>query len=194
MNAIIIRTQEKWRWRAYNKTLLEWRAAFLKRLAAKPYSTVRCFINARMSIALVRASTRCIRGSRIPCESQSRHFIPCVSSTDGMYEAQEFLKRLAKLLAEEWDKPYPTARDFLSARISIALVRATNRCIRGSDFVGRGCRTGTSEEWLVVSDFKSQASFEDPSRDSITTAWAEWLTQAPNLVNVKIQLNVARWK
>ena len=69
-----------------------------------------------------------------PCENQRRHFIPFVVSTDGMFgfEAQAFLKRLAKLLAEEWEKPYSTVRGFINARMSIALVRATNRCIRGS--------------------------------------------------------------
>jgi len=37
------------------------------------------------------------------CENQRRHFTPFVESTDGMYgfEARAFLKRLAKLLAEE---------------------------------------------------------------------------------------------
>jgi len=48
------------------------------------------------------------------------------------FEARPFLRRLAKLLADEWEKPYPTVRGFISARMSIALVRATNRCIRGS--------------------------------------------------------------
>jgi len=48
------------------------------------------------------------------------------------FEAGAFLKRLAKLLAEEWEKPYPIVRGFINARMSIALVRATNRCIRGS--------------------------------------------------------------
>ena len=48
------------------------------------------------------------------------------------FEAREFLKRLAKLLTEEWEKSYPVVMDFINARMSIALVRATNRCIRGS--------------------------------------------------------------
>jgi len=48
------------------------------------------------------------------------------------FEARAFLKRLAKLLAEQWEKPYQTVTGFISARMSIALVRATNRCIRGS--------------------------------------------------------------
>ena len=45
-------------------------------------------------------------------------------STDGMYgfEAQAFLNRLAMLLAEEWEKPYPTARGFINARMSNTLV------------------------------------------------------------------------
>jgi len=71
-----------------------------------------------------------------PCENQRRHFTgtiytPFVLSTDVLYgfEARAFLKRLAKLLAEEWEKPYPTVRGFINARISIALVRATNRSI-----------------------------------------------------------------
>jgi len=69
-----------------------------------------------------------------PCENQRRHFTPFVVSTDGMFgfEARAFLKRFAKLFAEKWEKPYPTVRGFINARMSIALVRATNRCIRGS--------------------------------------------------------------
>ena len=42
------------------------------------------------------------------------------------FEARAFLKRLAKLLAEEWEKPYPVVVGFINARMSIALVRATN--------------------------------------------------------------------
>jgi len=49
-----------------------------------------------------------------------------------VFEARVFLTRLAKLLAEEWEKPYPTIMGFINARMSVALVRATNRCITGS--------------------------------------------------------------
>ena len=68
-----------------------------------------------------------------PCENQRRHLTPFVISTDRMsgIEARAFFKRLAKLLAEEWEKPYPTVRGFINARINVALVRAMNRCIRG---------------------------------------------------------------
>ncbi len=69
-----------------------------------------------------------------PFENQRRHFILFVVSTDRMFdfEARAFLKRLTKLLAEEWEKPYSIVRGFINARMSIALVRATNQCIRGS--------------------------------------------------------------
>ena len=55
-------------------------------------------------------------------------------STNGMFsfEARAFFKRLAKLLAEEREKPYSIVMGFINARMSIALVRAKNRCIRGS--------------------------------------------------------------
>ncbi len=39
-----------------------------------PYSIVRGFIYARMSIALVRATNRCIRGSRTPASNMSNRF------------------------------------------------------------------------------------------------------------------------
>ena len=60
------------------------------------------------------------------CENQRRHFTPFVVSTVGMfgYEARAFLKRLAKLLAEKWEKPYSIVMGFINARM-------TNRCIRG---------------------------------------------------------------
>jgi len=40
-----------------------------------------------------------------PCENQRHHFTPFLVSTDGTYafEARSFLKRLAKLLVEEWE-------------------------------------------------------------------------------------------
>ena len=47
-------------------------------------------------------------------------------------KTRAFLTRLAKLLAEEWEKPYSIVKGFINDRMSIALVRATNRCIRGS--------------------------------------------------------------
>ena len=62
-----------------------------------------------------------------PCENQRRDFIPFMVSTDGVFDFEAFLERLAKFLAEEREKPYSTVRGFINTRMSIALGRATNR-------------------------------------------------------------------
>jgi hypothetical protein len=69
-----------------------------------------------------------------PCLAQRRHFTPFVSSTDGMIgkEGQTFAKRLAGLLSDKWRRPYSQVCGYVNARLSIALVRATHRCLRGS--------------------------------------------------------------
>ena len=78
---------------------------------------------------------------------QRRHFTPFVLSTDGIFgfEARALLKRLAVLLAEKWNKPYPSVMGFINARMSIATVRATNRCVRGSRITA--CRMSQRFHW-----------------------------------------------
>ncbi len=55
-------------------------------------------------------------------------------STDGLVgrEAKELLKRLSLRLSDKWEQPYSVVRGFVNARISIAIVRATHLCLRGS--------------------------------------------------------------
>ncbi len=69
-----------------------------------------------------------------PCLEQRKHFTPFVVSTDGLIgpEAGELLKRLSLRLADKWERPYSVVRGFVSARMSIAIVRATHLCLRGS--------------------------------------------------------------
>jgi len=59
------------------------------------------------------------------------------------------------IFAEKWYEPYSTVRDFIHARMSIALPVDINRCIRGSripatqistDFVEKEVQAFTSEE------------------------------------------------
>ncbi len=68
------------------------------------------------------------------CEAQRRHFTPVVVSTDGMLgrEAASVIKRLSSLLAAKWEKPYSEVCGYVRARFSVAICRATNRCLRGS--------------------------------------------------------------
>jgi hypothetical protein len=55
-------------------------------------------------------------------------------STDALLgrEAAELLKRLSLRLTEKWEQPYTVVRGFMNARMSIAIVRATHLCLRGS--------------------------------------------------------------
>ena len=55
-------------------------------------------------------------------------------SVDGMLglEAKNVLKQLARRLAEKWNKPYSMVVGIVRSRISIACVRASHQCIRGS--------------------------------------------------------------
>ena len=69
-----------------------------------------------------------------PCLEQRRHFTPFVVSTDGLIgkEAKATLQRLSARLAEKWGKAYSQVCGFVNARMSIAIVRATHLCLRGS--------------------------------------------------------------
>jgi hypothetical protein len=68
------------------------------------------------------------------CLQQRRAFTPFVISVDGLlgYEAKNLLKRLAFHLAEKWQKPYSVTCGLVKSRISLACVRATHQCLRGS--------------------------------------------------------------
>ena len=54
------------------KFVLQRLSQLLAQKWSKPYSVVRSYTNARMSIALARATTMCLRGSRIPASTLSR--------------------------------------------------------------------------------------------------------------------------
>ena len=60
----------------------------------KPYSIVRSFIDARMSIALVRATTRCIRGSKIPARNMSNRFRWKVGAGLGLLKNDNYFETL----------------------------------------------------------------------------------------------------
>ena len=55
-------------------------------------------------------------------------------STDGLIgkEARLMLQKLSSLLADKWEKPYAVVSGYVNARMSIAIVRATHICLRGS--------------------------------------------------------------
>ena len=68
------------------------------------------------------------------CLQQRCAFTPFVISVDGLlgYEANNLLKRLAVHLSEKWQKPYSVICGFVKSRVSLACVRTTHPCLRGS--------------------------------------------------------------
>jgi hypothetical protein len=63
-----------------------------------------------------------------------RIFSPFVVSTDGLLgkEAKILLKKLSTRLAENVGEPYSEVCGYVDARMSIAIVRVTHLCLRGS--------------------------------------------------------------
>jgi hypothetical protein len=65
--------------------------------------------------------------------ANENHFSPFVVSTVGLIgrEAGELLKRLSLRLADKWEW-HSVVHGFVSARMSIVIVRATHLCLWGS--------------------------------------------------------------
>ena len=68
------------------------------------------------------------------CFEQRRHFAPYVCCTSGLLgnEAKAFNKRIAALLSVKWSTPYSVTCGYVNARMSVAILRASHLCIRGS--------------------------------------------------------------
>jgi len=68
------------------------------------------------------------------CFEHRRTFVPFVVSVDGMFapEAVNTMKHLAQLLSEKWRLPTSVTLHYVKSRMSVAVVRATNLCLRGT--------------------------------------------------------------
>ena len=69
------------------------------------------------------------------CEEEWKHFsTPLIYSVDGVVakEANTAAKKLACHMAAKWKKTHSELCGYLSSRISIALVRSINLCLRHS--------------------------------------------------------------
>jgi hypothetical protein len=66
--------------------------------------------------------------------ASSRHFTPFLVSTDSFIgeEPKTVMRKLSDRLADKWRKPYSVVSGYVNARMSIAIVRATRRYLRGS--------------------------------------------------------------
>ena len=78
------------------------------------------------------------------CLDNRRHFSPFVVSPDGLIgkEASMLLKRIAYKWSAKLDRPYSVISGVVNARMSIAIIRASHRTLRGSRVpAGRISRT-----------------------------------------------------
>jgi hypothetical protein len=73
------------------------------------------------------------------CLERRRHFAPSLCSVDGLLgrEAKTFAKRLLRIvfaskLSSKWEKSYSQICGYVTARLSVAIVRATHLWMRGS--------------------------------------------------------------
>ena len=68
------------------------------------------------------------------CLDQRRQFTPVVLSIDGLLgqETKSIVRRLSLKLAQKWRTTYNYVIKFINSRLSIAIVRATHLCLRGS--------------------------------------------------------------
>ena len=69
-----------------------------------------------------------------PCFNLRWSFTPFVVSSDGLLgrEAKNLLKQLSLRVADKWQKPYSVVAGIVRSRMSIAIIRASHQCIRGS--------------------------------------------------------------
>ena len=68
------------------------------------------------------------------CFEHRRTFVPFIVSVDGMFapEAVNTMKHLAQLLSNKWRLPTSVTLHYVKSRMSVAVVRATNLCLRGT--------------------------------------------------------------
>ena len=68
------------------------------------------------------------------CLDQRRHFAPYVVSCDGILakEARSLHKALAHRLAKRWDCSVSRTSQFVNMTMSVAILRASHRCLRGT--------------------------------------------------------------
>lgn len=93
------------------------------------------------------------------CALRRAAFTPLVMSVDGILaqEATVFLKRLADRLSAKWEKSYGETMGWARTRLSFAIIRATNVCIRGCRTKWRSLGIDDSVSLSLASQAKFQS-------------------------------------
>ena len=68
------------------------------------------------------------------CQDRRAAFTPLCVSVDGLLgkEADFFIHRLCDFLSIKWERPFSLVMNWIRARLSFAILRATLLCVRGS--------------------------------------------------------------
>ena len=98
------------------------------------YTDVQSYVSCYVADVLVNAEEEKKRKYRLASEAHHASFLPFVISVDGALgkEAALFLGRMADRLSVTWGRSYGNVLGWLKARLSLAVIRATNVCLRGS--------------------------------------------------------------
>ena len=82
-------------------------------------------------------------------------FSPLVSSVDGQMgqEARVFMKQVVEKLAIKWQRSYSEVMGWVQTRMSFAILKSTNRCIRGPRVNGEA-----GLAWMMVLDWPSSSN------------------------------------
>jgi hypothetical protein len=92
------------------------------------------YLNRTVTSVLTSAETAKKAKYHQACEQRRASFTPFVVSVVGMLakEAKFFLKRLSETLAERSGKSHSELANWTRTHISLAVLRATHHCLRGS--------------------------------------------------------------
>lgn len=92
------------------------------------------YISRPVASVLKSAEDEKKRKYAIACEIQHATFTPLVTSVDGVFAPQmsSFIKHMGEAIADRWNRSLSTVLGWLRARISVAIIRATSMCIRGT--------------------------------------------------------------
>ncbi len=92
------------------------------------------YVQRAVSAVLATAEREKKRKYTQAVEARQASFSPFVLSVDGFlaHEARFTITRFANKLSIKWGKSYSEVMGWVQTRLSFAILRATNRCIRGS--------------------------------------------------------------
>ena len=114
----------------------------------------KSYVNSAPFDVLTRAEKEKKAKYTLACEERRAVFTPLCILVDGMLgrETNHFLRRLGERLSVKWERSYSQVMEWVRARISFDVLRATILCLRGSRTRWRslGVEDAASIGWLTA--------------------------------------------